>query len=92
LPALWHHDVLRALDYLRTAGVQPDRRVEEVVAIVRERRQGDGVGCSTRDTATRFMKNWPGLAERQIASSRCALSECWIDTRVGTEAQALGEH
>lgn len=41
-PPLWHYDVLRALDYLRAAGVPPDVRVEEAVAIVRERRQGDG--------------------------------------------------
>jgi hypothetical protein len=41
-PTLWHYDVLRALDYLRAAGVQPDPRIEEAVAIVRERRQGDG--------------------------------------------------
>lgn len=41
-PTLWHYDVLRALDYLRVAGVRPDARVEEAVAIVHERRQGDG--------------------------------------------------
>jgi len=33
-PTLWHYDVLRALDYLRAAGVRPDARVEEAVAIV----------------------------------------------------------
>jgi hypothetical protein len=37
-PPLWHYDVLRALDYLRAAGVQKDARVEEAVAIVVERR------------------------------------------------------
>lgn len=41
-PTLWHYDVLRALDYLRAAGVRPDARAEEAVAIVRERRQGTG--------------------------------------------------
>jgi hypothetical protein len=41
-PTLWHYDVLRALDYLRAADVQSDARVEEAVAIVFERRQGDG--------------------------------------------------
>jgi hypothetical protein len=34
--------VLRALDYLRAAGVRPDGQVEEAVAIVRDRRQDDG--------------------------------------------------
>ena len=41
-PPLWHYDVLRALDYLRAAGVKPDARVEEAVATVLERRQGSG--------------------------------------------------
>jgi hypothetical protein len=41
-PTLWHYDVLRALDYLRAAGVEPDARVDEAMAAVLERRQGDG--------------------------------------------------
>ena len=41
-PPLWHYDLLRALDYLRAAGVPPDSRVDEAVAIVVERRQQDG--------------------------------------------------
>jgi hypothetical protein len=41
-PPLWHYDVLRALDYLRDAAVQPDPRVDEAIAIVRKRRQDDG--------------------------------------------------
>jgi hypothetical protein len=40
-PPLWHYDVLRALDYLRAAGVPPDPRVSEATAIVGERRQAD---------------------------------------------------
>lgn len=38
-PTLWHYDVLRALDYLRAAGVEPDARVDEAVAVVLGRRQ-----------------------------------------------------
>jgi hypothetical protein len=41
-PPLWHYDVLRGLDYLRAAGVEPDARLEEAIAIVRGRRQEDG--------------------------------------------------
>jgi hypothetical protein len=41
-PTLWHYDVLRALDYLRSAGVQPDPRVDEAIGIVLERRQSSG--------------------------------------------------
>jgi len=40
-PTLWHYDVLRALDYLRAAGVTPDARVEEAVTAVQGRRQED---------------------------------------------------
>lgn len=41
-PALWHYDVLRALDYLRSTGAPPDARTEEAIGIVLERRQSDG--------------------------------------------------
>jgi hypothetical protein len=41
-PPLWHYDVLRALDYLRAAGVQPETRLEEAVAAVLGRRQSSG--------------------------------------------------
>src|SRR5688572_7732633 len=41
-PTLWHYDVLRALDYLRAAGVEPDARVDEAVAVVLGRRQDGG--------------------------------------------------
>lgn len=33
---------LRALDYLRATGASPDPRVDEAIAVVRERRQTDG--------------------------------------------------
>jgi hypothetical protein len=41
-PPLWHYDVLRALDYFRAAGRDPDPRMEEGAAHVRERQQEDG--------------------------------------------------
>lgn len=41
-PVLWHYDALRALDYLRAAGVATDARAAEAIGIVRERRQGSG--------------------------------------------------
>ena len=41
-PTLWHYDVLRGLDYFRAARRQPDARLDEAFAIVRERRQSDG--------------------------------------------------
>ena len=41
-PPLWHYDVLRALDYLRSAGARPGARADDAVAILLERRQSDG--------------------------------------------------
>jgi hypothetical protein len=41
-PTWWHYDVLRGLEYLRRAGVAPDERVAEAVALVASKRDGDG--------------------------------------------------
>jgi hypothetical protein len=41
-PPRYHYDVLRALDYLRDAGVPPDARVDDSVRVVESRRQADG--------------------------------------------------
>jgi hypothetical protein len=41
-PPRYHYDVLRALDYLRDAGVQPDPRIGEAMRVVERRRQADG--------------------------------------------------
>jgi hypothetical protein len=38
----WHYDVLRGLDYLRSAGVEPDELVAEAVGVVEERRHQNG--------------------------------------------------
>jgi hypothetical protein len=41
-PYYWHYDVLRALDYFRRSGTDPDSRMAEAVDIVRSKRQPDG--------------------------------------------------
>jgi hypothetical protein len=41
-PTWWHYDVLRGLEYLRSAGVTPDARVDEPIALVASRRDADG--------------------------------------------------
>jgi hypothetical protein len=41
-PTWWHYDVLRALDFLRRAGVTPDERVTEAIALVESKRDGEG--------------------------------------------------
>jgi len=41
-PTFWHYDVLRGLDYLRNAGIEPDGRIREAVEIVAGRRHQNG--------------------------------------------------
>ena len=41
-PTWWHYDVLRGLDYLRSAGVPPDERAAEAIELVASKRDGDG--------------------------------------------------
>jgi len=41
-PVHWHYDVLRALDYFRSAGASPDSRMDEAIELVRSKRQPDG--------------------------------------------------
>jgi hypothetical protein len=41
-PPRYHYDVLRALDHLRNAGIQPDARIDDALQVVRSRQQKDG--------------------------------------------------
>ena len=41
-PTWYHYDVLRALEYLRDAGVEAGERVEEAIGVVEGNRDRDG--------------------------------------------------
>lgn len=41
-PTRWHYDVLRGLEYFRTAGEVPDPRVDEAIDLLRSKQQPDG--------------------------------------------------
>jgi hypothetical protein len=41
-PTWWHYDVLRGLEYLRSAGVAPDEREAEAIGLVVSKRGADG--------------------------------------------------
>jgi hypothetical protein len=41
-PTWWHYDLLRGLEYLRRAGVEPDERVAEAIEIVASKRDDQG--------------------------------------------------
>ena len=80
-PAVWHYDVLRGLDYLRSAGVEPDERVAEAVALVGSGGIRTGDGRSMIPTAIRrSTSRWrPGSASR-AAGIRCARCACSTGT------------
>jgi len=41
-PTWWHYDVLRGLEFLRSAGVTSDERVAEAIELVESKRDADG--------------------------------------------------
>ncbi|MGH3649872.1 MAG: hypothetical protein ACRDU9_04115 [Acidimicrobiia bacterium] len=41
-PPRWFYDVIRALDYLRDTGVQPDPRCDEAIGVIRSKQRRDG--------------------------------------------------
>jgi hypothetical protein len=64
-PPSYHYDVLRGLDYLRSAGVKPDERVAEAIDIVNERRHQNGLWPLNRIDARRFTFDMePGVGKR----------------------------
>jgi hypothetical protein len=64
-PPSYHYDVLRGLDYLRSAGVKPDERVAEAVEIVSERRHQNGLWPLNRIDARKFTFDMePGVGRR----------------------------
>ena len=68
-PPLWHYDVLRGLDYLRLARVAADTRIDEGIAVVRERRQADGrwlLDVRHRDTLYPHVAGEVGAPNRWI--------------------------
>ena len=79
-PTVWHYDVLRGLDYLRSAGVKPDERVAEAVALVEKRRHQNGrwpLDVLHRDRASDCRSTWKPRSARPAAGTRCAPCACW---------------
>jgi hypothetical protein len=42
-PTWWHYDVLRGLEYVRSAGITPDERGAEAIEVVASKRDADGL-------------------------------------------------
>jgi hypothetical protein len=66
-PPGYHYDVLRGLDYLRSAGVEPDDRIAEAIALVQQSRRSDGRWPWRKPYADQLDL---GLAERADEPSR----------------------
>ena len=71
-PTGYHYDLLRALDYLRGAGVQPDERTAEALALLEQKR--DAVGRWPLEQRHDSELNFD-MGEREGAPSR------WITLR-----------
>ncbi len=66
-PSMWQYDVLRGLDYLRSAGVEPEARTAEAVGLVAQRRSPDGcwlLDASPRDAFADDLEGGPGQVSR----------------------------
>jgi hypothetical protein len=64
-PPSYHYDVLRGLDYLRSAGVKPDSRVAEAIAVVNARRHQNRLWPLNRTDPRRFTFDMePGVGKR----------------------------
>jgi hypothetical protein len=66
-PCTWHYDALRGLDYLRSAGVEPDERIAEAAGLVVTRRQPDGrwpLDCTHSDPVDFDMEGGAGRPSR----------------------------
>ena len=77
-PTWWHYDVLRGLDYFRSAGPRPTSAVAEAIEQVRNKRQSDGrwlLDNRFEGGSVFEMDPGPGQPSRWIhACTRCACS------------------
>jgi hypothetical protein len=64
-PPSYRYDVLRGLDYLRSAGVKPDERMSEAIDIVNDRCHQNGLWPLNRIDPRRFtLEMEPGVGKR----------------------------
>lgn len=65
-PPRWHYDVLRGLEYLRSAGVTPDERCVEAIALLEKKRAKDGrVGLAESSSGQGALPNGAGTGKAQ---------------------------
>ncbi|MBV1853894.1 hypothetical protein [Catellatospora tritici] len=86
-PYYWHYDVLRALDYFRRAGAEPDPRMAEAVELVRSKRQPDGCWLLDRVHPGRVFFDLETVGEPSRWNTLRALRVLdWWDGAKGTQS------
>ena len=80
-PNKWHYDVVRVLDYLRTARDAPDERMSEALAIVESKHDADGRWPLDRAYHPKLLVD---LGETEGRPSR------WITLRAPRAALGIG--
>ncbi len=93
-PTTWHYDVLRGLDYLRSADVEADERVADAVDLVAKRQHQNGrwpVRSSHRDGIRFEMEGLVGTASRWNTLRALRVLEWYRRrTQAGTAGKGLG--
>ena len=87
-PSCWLYDVLRALDYFRGSGADPDPRTPEAVEVVQSKRQPDGRWLLDRIHPGRVYFDFAAArhAEPLEHPPRASVLNCW------DVVPPLGEH
>jgi len=74
-PPGYHYDVLRGLDYLRSAGVEPDDRIAEATLLVQ--RPGAATAAGSRTPMPMFsISTWPSERTSPATGTRSAPCAC----------------
>src|SRR3954462_2568288 len=90
-PTWWHYDVLRALDYFRTAAEAPDPRLGEALELLRSKQQRDGTWLleNTHRGAVHFtMEEGDGRPSRWNTLRALRVLN-WSDARPSSDAEQL---
>ncbi len=90
-PTRWHYDVLRGLDYLRRAGVEPDQRVAEAIDLVERKRDSDGRWPLENPHAGKVhfdMEDGAGQPSRW--NTLRGIAQCWTGIQRDMNAVATG--
>jgi hypothetical protein len=88
-PNRWHYDVLRGLDYFRSAGlfdaVDPDPRLAEAIEYVRSRRLSDGVwhlDCTPRGPVWFEVDAGPGQPSKWVTLRALRVLKWWDEREI----------